>query len=275
MAFQKFLIGGPFKSGLETDKRPFLLAEDAFERLDNAYVFRGRVRKRFGSTLLGGSQLTSRLRIQIDTTDGGGNAAGNVPGIIFQVGQMFSIGSEIYTVDTTGAPAALLSTGAGTGTYNTTTGAYTFAGAPAATAVYFYPATSVMGFTIFENQAINNEPTVAYDTQFAYRYFAAGWDRLAGGSDTWTGSNSQFFWSENWQGSQDYETFLFTTNYNVADQIRYWDGAVWTVLNPVFNAAGDTIETCRVIIAFKDRLLFFNTIENIAAVNRTFVNRGS
>ena len=52
MAFDRFFIG-PLQTGLQQNLRPFLIADDAFDLLQNAYVFRGRVRKRFGSRLMG------------------------------------------------------------------------------------------------------------------------------------------------------------------------------------------------------------------------------
>ena len=54
MAFDRFLVGfNDTNSGLQTDLRPWLIADNAFEVLNNAYVFRGRVRKRFGSQWMG------------------------------------------------------------------------------------------------------------------------------------------------------------------------------------------------------------------------------
>jgi len=35
--FDKFVIA-PYKNGLNTDQSPWLIPDDAFERLDNAYV---------------------------------------------------------------------------------------------------------------------------------------------------------------------------------------------------------------------------------------------
>ena len=276
MAYDRFLIA-PINTGLETDVRPFLIPDDAFARLQNAYVFRGRVRKRFGSRLMNTGvatniqQLFSRLRIQVNTTDAGGNAAGIVPGAIFKVGQLFSIGSQIYTVVTPGVAQPMLNTGAGAATYSTTNGAYTFAGAPALTAVFWYPSEPVMGLITFESLAISNEPVIAFDTQFAYLYTGVAWVRA--GTAVWTGNNAQFFWGTTYRGDEAYENFLFVTNFNPPDQIKYWDGAAWTTINPVFDAAGDTIETCRIILPFKDRLLFLNTVENIGGINRSFVNR--
>src|ERR1700734_649823 len=100
MAFDRFLIA-PFNSGLHTDLKPWLIADDAFETLNNAYVFRGRVRKRFGSILMGQgdadtaltNQLFSRLRVNL-----GSSTSGTVPGIIWEVGQLFSVGDDILTV---------------------------------------------------------------------------------------------------------------------------------------------------------------------------------
>jgi len=52
MPLDKFLIGGPFKNGLITDQRPWLIPDDAFAELKNAYVYHHRVRKRYGTRLL-------------------------------------------------------------------------------------------------------------------------------------------------------------------------------------------------------------------------------
>lgn len=281
MPFDRFLIAPP-DGGLQTNVRPWLLPENAFAQLNNAYVFRGRVRKRFGSYLTNSTldeeeaQLQSRLSIPltggagIGTTDGAGNAAGVVNGTVFKIGQMFSIGSEIYTVWQ--ANGAMLSTGSGSGTYNTATGAYTFAGAPALTQIYFFPSEPVMGLITYQTDNLNDEPTYAFDTQFAYQFSGGRWIRLGGA--IWTGSNSQFFWGATWRGSQADDNILYVTNYNQPDNIKIWDGTTWSTINPIFNAANDTIESARIIVPFKDRLVLLNVIEQIG-VNppRTFPNR--
>ena len=130
MPFDRFLIA-PINSGLRTDLRPWLIPEDAWTLMQNSYVFRGRIRKRFGSKYMGkaGSsplaQLMSRLRINVGVLDGGSSLAGTAPGIIWKVGQIFSVGNTIFTVVVTG-PGAMLSTVPGdTGTFDTTTGAFT------------------------------------------------------------------------------------------------------------------------------------------------------
>ena len=71
MADNRFLIA-PFNSGLDTSKKPWMIPDEAFEELNNAYVFRGRLKKRFGSDLTGSGaatsveeQLLSRVRVYL------------------------------------------------------------------------------------------------------------------------------------------------------------------------------------------------------------------
>lgn len=283
MPFDRFLIA-PFETGLETDLRPWLIPEDAFTQLNNAYVFRGRIKKRFGGLLMGSGATTtqtaplfSRLRINLGNTDGAGHLTGNVPGVIYKVGQQFSIGTEIFTVQATGTPVVMLTTGGTpTRTYNTTTGAFVFTGAAAATAVYFYPAEPVMGFAIYEVGAINNQPTYAFDTQFAYLFTGGAWTRSqSGGNPVFQGNSAQFFWTTNWEGATPNVKILFVSNFNASipaaatdDPMWYLNNATWTQFVPYFLpnggavGAGPFIRQARVILPFKGRLVLLNTIEN-------------
>jgi len=186
----RFLVA-PFDSGLVEDKRPWLIPEDAFDQMSNAYVFRGRVRKRPGTTLLNDGtsarettteQISARLRISVGSTDLNGDLNDFVPldggtPITANIGSMFSIGNYIYTVyqatgdmydSNTASPAT-------TATFNTTTGEFDFVGAAASSTVYFYPAEPVMGIVQYETILINDEPTYAFDTKFAYQYANNGY----------------------------------------------------------------------------------------------------
>jgi hypothetical protein len=300
MPFDRFLIA-PINSGLQTDLRPWLIPDDAFSELENAYVFRGRVRKRFGGRFMGTGwptaavePLYSRLRIALEggsgvgTTDGAGDATGTVPGDIFKVGQMFSIGTEMYTVNVTGTPAVMLDTGSTTtATYDTTTGVYTFAGAPINTQIYFYPAEPVMGLTNYESGPINDQPSYAFDTQFAYVFSGGAWNRSGiGVTPIWHGDNSQFFWAANWDGITPNSVVLYVTNFNATigapaatdDPMWYFDGTTWAQFSPLtvfITATGNFVQTCRIIVQFKDRLLLLNTIEQDPGgpTNTQYVNR--
>jgi len=289
MIFDRFMIApNGFTIGLETDKRPWLIPDEAFEELTNCYVFRGRVRKRFGSYLMGGqlfgdnAALYSRLRIMVGMTDGTGALSGTVPGNVFAVGQLFSIGTEIFTVYQTGTPATMYTTGSSaTHTYNTSTGAYVFAGATPSTAVYFYPATSVMGLTMYERGPVNSQPTYAFDIQFAYVFTMGSWSRS--GTVVFHGTDDDFFWTTNWTSITADTTALFVTNFNATvptpaatdDPMWYFDGTTWTQFSPltIFLSDGSFVQTARIIVVFKDRLLLLNTIEQSSGVNYSFVNR--
>jgi hypothetical protein len=303
----RFLIA-PMKSGLVTALPAWQIPEDAFFQLRNAYVFRGRVTKRCGTELMGSGassleteHLLSRLRVMVATTDGAGAASGTVPGVIFGIGQQFSIGTEIFTVNVTGTPAVMLTTGSSViHTYNTTTGAYNFTGAAALTPVYFYPGQPVMGINNFESGPVNEQPTIAYDTQFAYQFVTSAWTRI--GTAVWHGDDLNYFWSSNWQGDPGV-TLLYVSNFQVTnpngasvvtdDPLWYWDGSAWTSLTgsaifaffPNGNAHDDSpyVFTARIILPFKNRLILLNTIENDNSggtkgqpgfgVNTQYVNR--
>lgn len=299
---QRYYIGQIGGQGLQTDLKPYAIPDDAFTELNNAYVFRGRVRKRFGARLMEGTdaqisgleQIQSRLKINLGNTDGSGNFSGTVPGVIFGIGQAFSVIDPIrtpfphpkdnfFTVYQLGTPAAMLKTGTATvATYNTSNGAVVINGAAATAPVYFYPAQPVMGFGTYQQPDINVEQTIAFDTQFAYQFSANGWERL--GTVLFTGDNSKFFWSTNWRGSTSSSILFFVSNYNTgttlnnSDKMYYWDGANWTAFNPGFTSgtATNIILSARVILPFKDRLLLLNVVENTGmapGTNATYVNR--
>ena len=267
---QQYLVG-PYETGEQNNIEPWLLPEDAFRVLEDAYVWRGRVKKRFGYSLLGQTDLNSRLRVKLGTTDGSGNfslSAALFPGVIFKIGQMFSIGTEIFTVNVLGTPATMLDTGsASTKTYDTDTGALNIEGATPITDVFFFPADSVMGLRTRERGEINFEDTLGFDTQFSYQRVAGSWERITGGEATWTGDNSQFFWSVNHFGLSPADTIFYTVNFNRADHIRFLPqgSTTWVDLRPKLNALDppntNFLDSCRVLIGYKDRLIALNTLE--------------
>jgi hypothetical protein len=277
MAQERFLIA-PSVSGIVQNVRSWLIPDDAFFSLKNLYVWRGFVRKRVGAGLLYGNtaqvepQLISRLRVQVGVTVGGGLVS-TVPGASFHIGQMFSIGDQMFTVYQLGAPAAMLFTGvAVTATYDTTNGNFDIAGTgqPDGMTVYFYPADPVMNFfTLFTNTLVR-ERYLAFDEQFAYEIQpGGGWRRLDTGAATWTGSDSDFYSAANFSGITDYDFFLFVVNNTAADGIRYLDATTntWVQYARSYSSAANTeILTCAVVIQFKNRLLLLNTLEEDGGV---------
>jgi len=298
MAFDKFLIA-PINSGLQRDVKPFLIMDDAFELLQNAYVFRGRVRKRFGSLLMGagGNPLNSRLRIDLGAN---ANVAVNLPGNASQlaIGQMFSLGTDVFTVWRLGAGVTTLSTnGAVTATIDSTTNpnTVTFAGGSGAH-IFYYPAEPVMGLTQYESGNVNNHPSYAFDPQFAYTFTGGAWARS--GTAVWHGDSTNYFYASNWQGTTTlaasglpimFVSNFQVTNYNGAvaatdDPIWKFDGTTWTALsgaNAFYFAptgaiqTGPFVRTARIVLPFKNRLILLNTVEVNSAgnTNTNYVNR--
>ena len=267
MPMDRFFIA-PFdsNSGLQRNVKPFMITDEAFASLNNAYAWRGRIRKRFGSRWLGNTQQLTRLRINVGTTDNTGALSGIVPGASGAIGQMFSIGSNLFTVNAVGTPANLLINGtATTATFNTSTGAFVFAGSTPTTDVYFYPALPVMGMATYQNALIDDEPLIAFDTQYAYQYIG-GWERIAGevtpGAATWTGDNSQFFWFSTWAGvdASDYALFVTNFNENEPNFMRFLFNNNWDNFQPLVSA-GIYMNAARILVPFKNRLLAFNIWE--------------
>jgi len=230
MPIDKFIIGyTDDKSGLQTNFQPWLLPDSAFTTMTNVYAWRGRIKKRIGSTMMGGGVTTTRLRIQAIPIGGGGvitlplNVAVGMQIEVAAVG-----GATLTVVDITSPPApappypipsSLITTNNAVTATVTAANQITIVGAVGA--VFLYPALPVTGIGQYENPATNDETTVAFDTQFAYFYSGVDWQRLTGGEDQWTGSDSELFWIANYRGATASENYLWVSNYNATDGIRY------------------------------------------------------
>src|ERR1017187_9377199 len=101
MAIDKFFIA-PFdqESGIKRNVKPWLIPDSAYQSLNNSYVFRGRVRKRFGYRWMANTQLGSRLAVALPglTDAGTGNydnyipySGAKIPYAQGAIGQMFSV----------------------------------------------------------------------------------------------------------------------------------------------------------------------------------------
>lgn len=221
MAYKSLLLWD-FKIGLELDKIPALLPNDGFEVLENAYLYRKRVKKKQGAELLG------RLQ-QIFTSVSIGNSgtspwtfnvftilATGFPQQQLNPGSMvITIGSGPGIVFTDQGNGTLTSTTTGnSGAINYATGAITLittaSSGTATTATFgYYPGEPVMGLPTQELLAINAERLLAFDQTFAYQYSNSSDAFIPTPSTmavTWSGSDSNFFWYKNALGA------IFVTN---------------------------------------------------------------
>ena len=153
------------KGGMQRDLAPFLLDNDSFPVLENAYLFRGRIQKRSSYSFVG---TNGRLEGSPGSTDGAGLitlidfGSGGIPVGVVEL----EINGDVLTDPGGASPVALLSTGATTGTLDRATGVLT-TNALAAVVTYF-PGRPVMGLKILEvpNQ-INDEQLIAFDTRYS------------------------------------------------------------------------------------------------------------
>jgi hypothetical protein len=216
------IVVGPIDKGLRTNRTAFNIDKDSFPTLINAYQWRGRVKRKRGTKLLG------RLRRFIGITDGAGNLVVTVLPIPIPTGiSSFVVGSNIFTdPGTTADPAVqvLLTNGPGTATLDRVNGILTISGSNAATAVFFYPSLPVMGLedVILE---VNQFPgTMAFDTRYSYIIqtsvpygiydvsfyknppldpinLPAYVPKASPASLWWNGQDYQQFWTVNYQGA--------------------------------------------------------------------------
>lgn len=273
MAFDRLLIDS-FRTGWQNNVRAHMIADDAFFAMRNCNVYRQRVVKRFGSQWFGDTSYSSRLRMVLTPA----LLVVTTP-INLALGMQFTIGTDIFTVVNPTIGQTLQTNSAVVATI-TAIDQVTFSAI--ADTVYFYPALPVMGIRTFEQQPLSNERFVFFDTRFAYQYNVGlgGFERLAAegsaGASEWSGDDSQFFWTSTWRGLEANERLLFTTNYSATDGLRYLDASnVWQRLPARYSNADPTlvVETARIVVVFKNRLVLLNTVEVTPTGTRTFTNR--
>lgn len=225
MGYQPYFVG-PIKVGLERDLDSYLIPEDAFQDLENAYLWRGRVYKKGGYQLLGDDPLYhGRIGIRQDYLAARGAPpdiyAGNTIYAPIEPGSL-TITDGITTFTDNGIGGMIVTSGAGiNGTINYATGAYvvTFTGVNAGAAVtarYFVVvgnSSPVMGLRTYDVDETIQPTLVAFDETSAYQF-----DRVFGRFDharfykntvtpvAWIGGKTDFFHSASYQGA------LFATN---------------------------------------------------------------
>lgn len=239
MSLQRLVVSS-FSTGLETDVEPFLLNNDAFPVLENAYVWRKRILKKRGTEKIG--RLRRALASITLSAQANGAAYGvadlladpsinlraTEPNASIVPGTLaITVGAVTFTDNAngtlTGVPAG------NTGTINYQTAVLTLAFVPplgVATNVVvtfsYFPTLPVMGIESYEEEVlstapINNPDTIYFDTIHAYRFdyatrlfFDVGFYKMAAPQNrvVWSGFNYQQFLSASLQN------VMFVTNNN-------------------------------------------------------------
>lgn len=275
------IIVGPINRGLRNDRKPFNIDNDSFPVLINAYQWRGRIKRKRGTSLL------CRLQRRLDVTDGAGNVVINLlPVPIITTRSTFTIGSTFFTDPGGASPVALITNGPGTASLDRTTGVLTVLGSNPNTAVFYYPTLPVMGLedlllgvnqfprsmgfdTVYSYGILSNSPYTAYDVSF-YKNLVTGSFTGYVQKGTWTptwwnGQDYQQMWTVNYQGAlwaTNGITQPFTTS-NIGMQFLLITGAAIVAGGPpatvTFNIAGSTLEI--------GDFVFINEIVGMTGVN--------
>lgn len=139
-------------------------------------------------------------------------------------------------------------------------------GTPAATITFsYYPNLPVMGIRQRDQQNAVGEETIIFDTVYAYNFNSSinSFEEFLPGT-TWTGTDSNFFWTTNYFIGDGNKKIFWETNFSSTDPIRYCNGTTstsWIDFSPIINSASDTLNNCRCLIPFRGRLVAFNTVE--------------
>lgn len=228
------LVVGPFNKGLETNRLGFYIDNDAFPYLQNAYVWRGRVKRKRGTQLLSrlNRLVTSTASNPIMILDGSGNGSANLISVFsLQTNASIKLSSISFSdgTNTFTEPAipdgTLVGSPSGSGTINYATGAVTItggtAGQPLIGTFTYYPSLPVMGLEELQLTSDLFPGTVAFDTIYSYQFNTSnntnkdisfyknpGTGAYAGYTAksaltpfVWSGNDYQQFWTCNYQNA--------------------------------------------------------------------------
>ena len=176
------IVVGPVNKGLRNDRTPFVIDDDSFPVLLNAYQWRGRVKRKRGTSLLGrltryfnSANISYGSITSFSLIAGAGNiltsfslqSGGNiVPGTVTLTD---STSGDVYTDDSLGD---LIGVPAGTGQINYATGAITITGGGTDTittvSFLYTPDIPVMGLEDFIGISTQFPGTIAFDQTYSY-----------------------------------------------------------------------------------------------------------
>lgn len=272
--YEPLHISGP-REGLVQQQEDFLLPNDAYPQLINAFVWRGKILRKTGAQIIG--RFRRKLLSQsLGMTTVGGTFTGNIKSLLSLEGNssieaksvVITIGASTYTDNGDGTLSP-------NGSINYATGEISFASAPVSTAVTaninYFPTLPAMGLRLRELSSINAEETVGFDTKYAYVFSSGGWQEFIPGT-VWAGTDSDFFWTANYwtdtAASPSAPKLFWATNNvpNVSNPIRYTNGTTWTSFSPALDSTGTPalLLQALIIIPFRSRLVVFNTFEGTA-----------
>ena len=232
------IVIGPINKGLNTSRTPFVIDNDSFPVLQNAYQWRGRVKRKRGTSFLGrltrffNSTQPSYNPASIVIVLGVGGSANILTGYNLEINGNIVPGSvsivnltvpQTYTDP--GLDGILVGSIGGSGTINYATGAITITGG-VGNSIYsvflYFPDLPVLGLEDLTLDPTQFPETMAFDDTYSYLISTAspypihdvsfyknpstgtypGYTQKTNATPvTWNGNDYQQFWTTNYQGA--------------------------------------------------------------------------
>lgn len=292
-AYTPLFIGGN-STGLVQDRENFLLPSDAYPTLENAFVWRERIKRKQAYQLLGRlRRVLSSVTLSVQANLGSAvfadvlndpsiNVRATQPNAQIQPGSVTIVVGALTYRDTAADGTLVTSpASANVGDINYITGRLSLTFVPPIgltnvdVTLSYFPNLPVMGIRTRDLSPVNAEMTVFFDTRYAYNFTAGGFVEFISGT-TWSSTlpqaNSNFFWSTNYWVSTANIKIFWVTNFSgqTGDPIRYTNGTgsgsgFWVnfapqiAIDPILGAI--FLEQCLCMLPFRSRMLVFNTLE--------------
>lgn len=299
------IVIGPINRGLRNDREPFVIDNDSFPVLINAYQWRGRVKRKRGTAPLNNlANGASRLTRYFDSTSLSYNTSGSttitlngsgvgniLSGFSLQVDGNIVIGSAVITAP---GPTVYTDNGDGTlstsGTINYASGVITIAAEAgnAVSATFNYtPNLPVMGIEDLIIGTLQYPGTIAFDTKYAYNiqtfspysiYSVSFYNNPSVDSSlpsyvpktvwtptSWNGQDYQQFWTTNYQGA------MWTTNGVPQPFSASTIGMQFKLIDDFIPVLPGPPATARVVITNHGLVVgdfvYFNELNGVTGVN--------
>lgn len=264
------LLIANYRTALERDIDSWLLPQDGYPILQNSFEYRGRIYKKGGSLAFG--RLGVRAETLVAARGAGATVVAlNLAYVPIEPGSIvITDGVTTFTDDGVGGfvvtpnPAdgtVNVATNYGTGAINITFNAANPGAAITTTYIMAVNNNSpVMGLRRRDIPNTNEEGLIAFDMRAAYEYSNAlqAFQHTRNYKGTtnevaWTGTNSDFFWSCNYQNA------IFATN-NLA-------GAHFYTITAITNAAAAQVTTSVANNFAVGDIVYFNNVQGMTQIN--------
>lgn len=269
MNYQPFLIA-PFGTGLDTDVEPWLLPQDAFSSIVNGHVHRGVVEKREGFKKHGDvvhgdatnwviSSVTQADPAVVTVTSTTSELVNGDTVELRDVTGMTEVNNQQFVIANKTATTFELENVDST----------SFSGAGTAGTVLKISQNDVMGLARYIDSS-NVKEVLAFDTVRACKFDETNDQYVAlDSADIMSGTDTDYVWTENWTSTAStaanpLNRLYFTNGKALSgglDGIRYYDGGTTTTSFAETINGATVINGCKLIFAFRQRLVLLNTFE--------------